>query len=140
MNKHKALPLLLCGNFQVWTLPRASYNFHSHQGLGLSRIPHLFPAQHCCCVWRARYSSCLGVHRSARASWRGYLEVGLGFLCIVRKSPQVFLMCPLGAASLLRIPELEREGTKMKFKAISPGMEGEFEDVGDVFPSPPRLS
>ena len=50
-------------------------------------------------------------------------------------------MCPLGAASLLRIPELEREGTKMKFKAISPGMEGEFENVGDrVFPSPPRLS
>lgn len=67
--------------------------------------------------------------------------MGLGFLCIVRKSPQVFLMCPLGAASLLRIPELEREGTKMKFKAISPGMEGEFENVGDrVFPSPPRLS
>lgn len=108
MNKHKALPLLICGNFQVWTLPRASYNFHSDLGLRLSRIPCLSPTQHCCCIWRARYSSCLGGHRSARASWRGHLEVGLGFLCIVRKSPQVFLMCPLGAASLLRIPELER--------------------------------
>lgn len=83
MNKHKALPLVLCGNFQVWTLPRASYNFHRDEGLRLSRIPHLFPTEHCCCVWRARYGSRLGAHRSARASRRLPVEVGLGFLCIV---------------------------------------------------------